>query len=200
MHCNETLMKKILFHLIRYTTILFPIIFLIIVLAHTNYYTDRNRVVTANYPIEQYQQKKPLSSIQLPAFIHPKPSKASTGNQITHNEWQNIIHQITAGNNEWTQSLPKILPYTPIKLRQALDQAILHALQTKPSLVLQSLALTDYTLKNTNMICKAVNLNQNEKLHLATLLRSVHDPSFIYQQQSCLHALLKTMKQKQHIS
>lgn len=193
-------MKKTLFHLIRYMTILFPIIFLIIVLAHTNYYTDRNRIIATNYPTELYQPKAKLSSTPLQTLIDPKESTNVTSNRITHHEWKNIIHQITTGNNQWTRLIPDILPVTPIKLRKPLDQAILHALQIKPNLVLQSLALTNATLKNTDMICKAPNLNQNEKLHLATLLQSMHNPSFAYQQQSCLHTLLKAMKHKQNLS
>lgn len=193
-------MKKTLFHIVRYMTILFPIMFLIIVLAHTNYYTDRNRIVATNYPIEQYRPKKLLPSNRSLILTNQKGSKIIAQHIIKNYEWKNIINRISNGNNEWTQLIPNILPYTPIKLRKSLDQAILHALLIKPNIILQSLALTNSSLKNTDLVCKAPSLNQNEKLRLATLLQSVHNPSFVYQQQSCLHTLLKAMKHKQNLS
>lgn len=191
-------MKKPLFHFVRYIIIIFPIVFLIVVLAHTHYYTDRNRIFAAHSSTRQYLQTQALSFNQSHNIAISRQDLQATTKQITnHYEWKNIIHQIYKGNKEWANLIPNILPCAPTELHKQLNHAIAHALLIKPGIILQSLALTDSTLNNTDMICKAPGLNKNQKLHLATILQSIHNPSFIYQQQSCLHTLLGAIKHKQ---
>lgn len=190
-------MKKPLFHFVRSIIILFPIIFLIVVLTHTHYYTNQNKNFAAHFSTKQYQQKQTLSYNQ-PYQTVDQQTPQLIAKQITnYYEWKNIIHEIYKGNKEWANLIPNILPHTPTRLKTQLNHAIAHALFINPSIILQNLSLTDSTLNNIDMICKAPSLDKNEKLHLATILKSVHNPSFIYQQQSCLHTLLGTIKHKQ---
>lgn len=189
-------MKKILFHSVRYTTILFPIFFLIIVLGHTHYYTKRNKVIAANFSIQQTQQTQILSPAQLQKTIHQEGEKRVTLKITENHEWKNIIHQIRNGNAQWANLIPNLLPYAPIQQQQQLNHAILNALSIKPDIILQNLTLTHSTLNNIDTICQAPSLSQNKKRHLANVLKSVHNPSVIYQQQSCLHTLLKAINPK----